>query len=220
MARVDHVEEQVCFRHLFERGTEGRHEVVRELSDEPHRVDHDDLLREALHAELSEGRIQRGEKAVFDLGFRRRETVHERRFARVGVAHEGDFEGVPATAGLHLAGRRDVSELIGEQGDALANDAAVRLELGFAHAPRADTAGLTREVRPRPGEAGQEIGILGQVDLSARFTRARPAGENIQNDRGAVAHADFQDLFEIPHLCWSQFIVEDGQPDLFRLAQP
>src|SRR5205814_6099798 len=64
LAGVDDVEKQVSFGRLFQRGSKGRHEMVRELPDETDRVGYE-------HARLADvyftrKRVERREQAVFD----------------------------------------------------------------------------------------------------------------------------------------------------------
>ena len=82
---------------------------------------------------------------------------------------------------LRLARPLDLGQLFLQARDAVADDAAVELELRFADAARADAAGLPLEVRPCARQARQQVFELRQLDLRARLAAARAAGENVEN---------------------------------------
>ena len=102
-----------------------------------------------------------------------REPVEERRLAGVRVADERDGEDGVARLALRLARPLDLLQLFLQPGDAVADDAAVELELRLADAARADAARLPLEVRPRARQARQHVLELRQLHLRARLAAAR-----------------------------------------------
>ena len=98
-----------------------------------------------------------------------------------------------------------------ERLDTAANDPSVGLELGFAGAPEPDTAADTREVGPHPGEAGQQVLELGQLDLELGLVTAGAGGEDVEDDFRPVHHADLELALEVGALRRRQLLVEDHE---------
>ena len=102
-----------------------------------------------------------------------------------------------------------------EARDAFLDAAAVPFALGLARAPRADAAGLAREVGPHAGEARQEIVQLGEFDLETAFAGAGPAGENIENEPGAVEPLAAGEFLQIAALGGREFVIKDERGGQF-----
>ena len=66
------------------------------------------------------------------------------------------------------------------------DDAAVAFKLGLAGASGADAAAETLQVRPASGQTGQEIFLLGELDLKSTFVGLGPLGEDIEDECRAV----------------------------------
>src|SRR5260370_6534065 len=64
----------------------------------------------------------------------------------------------------------------------------VDFQLLFTRAPRADAAGLARQVIPHPRQSRQQVLQLGQLDLQTAFATTRALRENIENELGAIEH--------------------------------
>ncbi len=77
------------------------------------------------------------------------------------------------------------------------DDAAVAFKLGLAGASGADAAAETLQVRPTPGQAGQEIFLLGELDLKSTFVGLGTLGEDIQNEGRAVYDLDLKRLLQV-----------------------
>jgi len=103
------------------------------------------------------GGVEGGEELVFRMDVGLRQAVEEGGFAGVGISGQGD-DGVgdlAARLAVQLAGARDLLELAGELADALREQAAVGLDLGFAGAAHeAEAASLALQMRPRAHKAG------------------------------------------------------------------
>ena len=91
----------------------------------------------------------------------------------------------------------DTLELGFEPLDALPDDPAVGLELGFARSPETNTAADAREVGPHPGQSREEVLELGQLDLELGFVAARPGGEDVEDDFGPVHDANPELALEV-----------------------
>ena len=118
------------------------------------------------------------------------QTVEQRRFARVRVAHEGDdgqivFLPSSALLGADLA---HVFQIFAQLLDARADVALVGLELRLARASGADAAAETAHLLVPDGEPGQVILILRQLDLELALARLGPLGEDVEDERAAVEH--------------------------------
>src|SRR6185295_19279363 len=102
--------------------------------------------------------VEGREQAVLGERARAGQSVEEGRLAGVGIAGERDFGRSVAAAPLHLASALDLLEILLEALDAVAQQAAVRLELLFAlAAARPFAAALTRQMSPLAGEPGQLV---------------------------------------------------------------
>jgi hypothetical protein len=93
--------------------------------------------------------------------------------------------------------------------DALAELAAVALELGLTGAAEADaTDSLAGEVGPQTSQPRQPIFELGQFDLQAPFVGRGAAGEDVEDERSAVDDFDVQRALEIPLLGWCEVVID------------
>ena len=159
-----------------------------------------------------------------DLGAR--ELVEQRRLAGVRVAGEGDRRQVRALAlgALDGAVGAHVVEPAAQRGDAVARQAAVGLDLGLARATGADAADAaaraeTLEVRPQAAHAGHVVLELGQLDLELALGRVGVAGEDVEDQRGAVEDRQVELGFEVALLARRQLVVGHHDVGVRRLEQ-
>lgn len=103
----------------------------------------------------------------------------------------------------------DFVELAFEAMDAVANEAAVGFDLGFAGAACADAAAEALEVGPLAGEAGEEVFVLGELDLEAALLGAGAAGEDVYDEGGAVNDLGVDDAFDDLLLGGGKLIIQD-----------
>src|SRR5690606_37004493 len=153
---------------------------VRQLVDETHGVDQQGIAA-LLELEPAHGWIERSEQLVLDERTGGGQAVHQRRLAGVGIADESDdrirHAGTPAA--MQSAGLLDLAQAALERSDAFAHSAPVDLELSFARAASADPAAAeTRQVRPLPGQARQQVLELSELDLQLAGLAVRPARED------------------------------------------
>ena len=73
--------------------------------------------------------------------------------------------------------------------DALLNAAAIGFKLGFSWSAGADAATELRHGFAAPGEAGEHVFELRQLHLQLAFAGAGVAGEDVEDQLGAVKHA-------------------------------
>ena len=216
---VDDVDEEVRRRQLFESGPKGRDELGRQLLDEADGVGEENG---AMVGELDAPRqgVERGEELVFGEDFGAGESPQEGALAGVGVADEGNYRhartGTPSSIEGPLVS--DGFDLALEAGDAVADEAAVGLELGFARAAGADGAFEPLQVAPLAGESRQEVLVLGELDLEAAFAGAGALGEDVDDERGAVEDFDLEGVFEGALLRWTELVVEDDEGVVETLA--
>src|SRR6185369_14353860 len=116
------------------------------------------------------------------------QPVHQRRLARVRVAHERHRRERDALALVAVESPRaiDLVQTLAEDRDALADAAAVDLELRLTGTARADAAAEAREVGPLSGEAGREILELGELDLQLALEAPRPLREDVEDERAPI----------------------------------
>jgi hypothetical protein len=152
-----------------------------------------------LQVKLAGGGVQRGEQLVGGIGAGLHQRVEQRRLARVGVADQGDVEGVAALALAALGGALalDLYQPLAGALDRVLDHPAVQFDLLFAGAAaHADAAGLALQVRPAPHQAGAQVLQPGQLDLQLALVAAGALGEDLQDQQGAVvdrqAHVPLQ----------------------------
>jgi hypothetical protein len=104
--------------------------------------------------------------------------------------------------------------------DALADQAAVGLELGFTGTAQADTALLAFKVGPAADQARGQVLQLGQFHLQLALVALGALGENVEDQAGAVEHPHIQALFQVALLGRRQRVVEDDDFDLVGQARP
>ena len=105
--------------------------------------------------------------------------------------------------------------------DALADEAAVGLDLGLAGAAEeAEAAALPLEVGPGPHQPALLIDEMGELDLQAPFPRPRPFAEDLEDQSGAVEHLGLPRRLEIALLHRRERVIDDDQPRLLGAHQP
>ena len=110
-------------------------------------------------------------------------------------------------------------EVGGDPMDAFKHATAIRLQLGFTVASHANAALLSRKVSPKPGQSRQQMLELRQLDLQFAFPGSRPLREDVENQRGAIEHFAFEDLFQIAALGGRKLVIENHGVRLVRLAE-
>ena len=121
---------------------------------------------------------------------------------------------------MQVTVRLHLFELLLEEADAGTGLASVGFELRLARAAQPDAAGgLPGEVGPHPGQARQAIIELGELDLEAALMGLGAAGEDIEDQSGAVddEHAEFG--LEVALLGRRQLGIDEDEIVVQRLAQ-
>ena len=145
------------------------------------------------------------------------QQVHDGAFAHICISDQGNTHQRTAVAALagHLT--VDLLELVFEAGYAVQNDTTVGLQLALTGTPHVDTASLALEVGPHTRQAGQQILVLGQLDLRLGVGRTGALGKDVQDQSGTVYNAAVGLLFYVAHLGWAQFVVKDHIVDIVLL---
>src|SRR6185312_5384460 len=111
----------------------------------------------------------------------------------------------PLRAALAL----DALELLANALDALADHAAIELDLRFARAAaRADAAALPLEVAPAAHQPRREVLQPRQVDLELALVAARPLTEDLEDQHRAVCDRDAEVALEVALLRGRERLVE------------
>ena len=226
---VADVQHDVSFLDLLQRGAERLDQFVRQVGDEAHGVGKDRraTVRQLQHPQR---RVQGGEQHVLGDHLGLGQPVEQGRFAGVGVAHQSNGRVRMPLAGHALQGpgtahlvqfQLQLADLVGDQ-----PPVGLDLRLAWAaHHPEA--AALALQVGPGPDQARAFVGQPGELHLQASLASPRPAGENLQDQAGAVDDLDLPGLLEVALLDRRQGVVDDGdgglrqfddQPDLLDLA--
>jgi hypothetical protein len=166
-------------------------------------------------------RVERDEELVGGDGRGAGEAVEQRRLARIGVADEG-HHGHPtglAPVAEEPAVHTHTLELLGDLPDAVADHPPVGLDLRLAGSPRADATAQPLEVFPLPDQAREHVRELGELYLQLPLHRARPLGEDVEDERGPVDDAQAERATEVPLLDGRQRIVGDHEVGVLAPGQ-
>ena len=197
----------LCF--LYSR-PERRHQMVRQLPDESHRVGHAEAVAFAdIH--FTRERVDRGEQPVFDEDIGARQRFEQTRLPGVGVADERRRRDVAPALPQIGAVFGDLFQPPLEHRDLVANHSAVGFELRLAGPAQSDTAANTRQVGPHAREPRQQVLELRELDLELGFVAARARREDVEDDLGAVHDAHAETLFELDALHRRERFVEQDQ---------
>ena len=193
--------------------------MVRQVADEADGVGEQHAAPVA-DVPLAGAGVERREELVLDVDARLRERVHQMRFAGVGVADERD--GMLSCAALDLAflAGLDLAEAVLEVADAVADEAAVAFELGFAGTTEADAAAfLARKVGPHLLQPRQGVLELRQFHLEPRLGGLRAGGEDVKDEFAAVEDLDTDGLLEVARLGGGEIVIEDDDVGVARLDE-
>ena len=212
IAGVDDVEQEVGVLQLFQRGAERRHQILREIADEPDRVG-DDHLAVAGKAQPPRGRIQSGEELVFGEDRRIGERIEQRALSGVGIADDGDHRD-PGTVAL-AAPRRAVSgetdDARFQRGDPLAYPATIDLQLRLAGSATPDSTGEARERVVPSDQPRQQVLELRQFHLQLAVGALRSLREDVEDELCPIENAQRGGLADVARLRGSQIPIEHEQ---------
>ena len=204
---------------------------MRQAGDEADGVG-EDRRTPARQLQAAHGGIEGGEQHVLGDDVRMGETVEQRRLAGVGVAHQRHRRIRHSLAGRALQCPRPTYflELVLQLADLLGDQPTVCLDLGFAgaaHDPEAAT--LAFQVGPGADQTRLLVREPRELDLQPAFAGSGAAGEDLQDQAGAVDDLHLPGLLQIALLHGRQRIVDDGDAgvgqfdhvaDLDDLARP
>ena len=212
---VDDVYQEVGDNGFLECGLERFDEPVGEAADEADGVGDEELVI-AGEVKLAGGGIEGGEEFVFGEHAGAGEGIEEGGFAGVGVADDGGGGNgdAKAAAALDAALLDDLDELGFEAGDAIADDAAILFELGFALAAEGAFAALAGQVSPGAGEARKRVFHARERDLEDGFAGVGAVGEDLEDDLFAIDDAEAGEFFPIALLGGGELFVEDDDVGL------
>ena len=163
--------------------------------------------------------VERGEELVLDEDVGAGEGSREPGLAGIGVADQRNGKLLAAALDLAFLAGLDVGELVLEVADAVAGEAAVHFELGFARPSQADAAALLpRQVGPHVLEPRQAVlEVAPARPAAASGVRARVAKmSRISSLRSRTLTPR---AFEVAGLARRQVVVEDDDVGSGRLDQ-
>ena len=182
---------------------------MRQPADEADGVGHE--VPAPVGLEAARRRVERLEQPVLDRHVGAGERVQERRLADVRVAGEGDRRRLGALP--LLAPRRalplDRLQLAAQDGDPVAGQAAVGLELRLARAARPDAAAEALEVLPHAAHARQVVVELGELDLELALGGHRVLREDVEDQLRPVDHARVERVLEEALLRRVELVVDE-----------
>ena len=151
------------------------------------------------------------------------QAIEQRRFAGIGVADQRD-DAIrhPLPAGAVQAPRRlHFFDIALEPRDALADQAAVGLDLGFAGAAHeSEAAALALQMGPGSHQAAALIIQMRELDLQRAFLGLGAAAEDFQNQPGAVENLGVPGLLQIALLDRRQRAIHHHQFDMLAGNEP
>ena len=201
MARIYHVHQHIGLDHLLQRRVKCRHQLMRQIADEAHRV-HGQELAAIGQPHATDCRVQCRKQQVFHKYPCAGERIQECGLAGVCVPHQRRHRHarllpVSALDGTTLS---DALHLLLQDSQPPANPLPVGFELCLPRPSRANAPTESRQLRPLPRQPGQQIAELSQLDLDLPRSALRPPGEDFQDQPGAVEHPHACGLFQIPLL--------------------
>ena len=201
--------------------------MVRELADKPDRVGQENGLPTG-EGKLAGGGVQRGEELVLREDAGSRQSVEQGGLTGVGVAHDGDAGQATAVAcGTHGAAVLfDNGQFRLQCVNTALHMAAVALQLGLTGAAGADTTAETRHIHAVSRHAGGGVLQLCQLDLQLTLGANRVQGEDVQNQHGAVDHAQLHAfvlapdvVLQVADLHGREVAVKDHERDAVPAAE-
>lgn len=105
----------------------------------------------------------------------------------------------------------DLFEILPNLGHAGPDPPPIRLELGLARSPGADSTTQPLQVRPGAGQPREKIIELRQLHLKFPLAALGPLGENIQDEASPVHDPLAQQLLQIPLLRSGELFIQDDQ---------
>ena len=205
---IDDVHEQVAGERLLERRGKRVNEAVRQLADKTDGVRNRVIATNVL--KLTCRRVECLEEPVATRYLGAREGVEEAGLAHIRIAGErhGRHHALGALLALQATTLARLLDSPPQQRDAIARQATVGLELRLARTAGTDAATKALKVVPHAAHTGQLVLELGELDLKLAFCRMGVAGEDVQDQRCAVDHADRETVLEIPLLRRRQLVVD------------
>src|SRR5437899_11193760 len=143
------MEEQASLPGFLERRLEGSNQMVRQITDESDGIA-EKHSAPVFQMPLPGARIERGEKLVFDIHIGPGQGVHQGALAGVGVADQGNRVFLVTAAYFPFFASLDLNHAMAEIPDALINQSAIFLELGFTWPAKADAPRVAGQVGPHP----------------------------------------------------------------------
>ena len=222
MRDIADVENDIGFQHFLQRRAKRRHQLRRQVGDEADRV-RQHRLAAMRQTERAQRRIERRKQHVGGLHVGAGQAVEQRRLSGIGVAdqrHHAVRHPLPAGA-MQPPRRLDLLDFVLKARDALADQAAIGFDLGFAgtaHEP--ETAALALQMGPRPHQAAALIIQMRQFDLQRAFLGLGAAAEDFEDQPGAVEDLGVPGLLEIALLDRRQRAIHHHQFDLVPGDEP
>ena len=184
---VDNMQDQGGFGYFLKRRAEGLNQRGGQITDETDGIAQENTSARG-QSDGADGGVERGEHFRVGEDGGGGQPVEKRRLPSVGIASQrdrGDRDGV-ALAAMEGAAPAYALQIALQFGDADTDAAAVGFELGFTGSAGADAAAQAGQRGTLAGQPGQQILELRQFHLEAPFSGARPAGEDVEDELGAI----------------------------------
>ena len=206
-------------------GLEGVHQLMGQLADKADGIG-DHHVHGVADRQQTAGGVQRIKQAVIggDPGIR--QGIKQGALTCVGIAHDGNHGDLVFHAALAL-GTPDAAhflQLLFQLVDLPVDVAAVGLQLSLAGALGANGTlaagtGLTLQMGPHTGQAGQQILILRQLHLQAALSGSGSLGEDIKDQSAAIQHLHPQILRQCAHLRGAEVVIENDHGGALAVHQ-
>jgi hypothetical protein len=179
---------------------------VRQLLDEPDRVrDEHPWLR--LRLQRAHRRVKRREELVRDQHLTARERLHERRLPCVRVPDQRDPEKIATRGPPLVVVSLDILELLFQLCEAIADLAAIEIEIGLARAG----APLAPAARRRLPQARRNLLQPCNLDLQPRLAAVRMTMEDLHDHAGPIEHLRSGCALEVACLARRDLVIDDHE---------
>src|ERR1019366_4988937 len=166
-----------------------------------------------LRLQRAYGRVERREQLVLDQHLAARERAHERRLSCIGISDQRDPQLIATRGPTLVVVALDILQLRFKLREAIANLAAIEIEIGLA---RADTLLPPTTARQRFPQARRDVLQPRDLHLQLRLATVGMTMEDLHDHAGPIEHLHAGCALEVAGLARRDIVIDDHEPRLRR----